>query len=78
MNSHKTFIQQSSGYKWNVIAISSLDADRACHIAQREALEKAKEVLKGMPRKDNNWINIDDAIRHIGSLKDSVPDGWKK
>lgn len=75
MNSHKTFIQQSSGYKWNEIVLTTLDANRACNIAQREALEKAKEILKGMPRKDNNWINIDDAVRHINSLKDSVPDG---
>jgi hypothetical protein len=78
MNSHKTFISQASGYKWNEIVLTTIDADRACRIAQREALEKAKDELNRILKRDNDWISVSEAVKVIDSIRDSIKDGWKK
>lgn len=78
MDSHKAFISQSSGYKWNEIVVTTLDADRACRIAQREALEKVTSELGKLLKKDNDWISLSDAMKNINTIRDSIQDGWKK
>ncbi len=78
MENHKTFISQTSGYKPNEIAVTTIDADRACRIAQREALEKAINELGKLLKKDNDWISLSDAIKNINAIRDSIQDGWKK
>jgi len=78
MDSHKTFISQISGYKWNEIVVSTIDADRACRIAQREALDKAVAELQRLLKKDNEWVSLPDAIKNINTIRDSIQDGWKK
>jgi hypothetical protein len=78
MDSYKTFISQISGYKWNTICVTTIDAERACRVAQREALDKAISELNRLLKRDNDWISLSDAIKNINSIRDSIQDGWKK
>lgn len=78
MDNYKTFISQISGYKENEIAITTLDAERACRIAQREALEKATNELNKLLKRENDWVSLSEAIKNINAIRDSIQDGWKK